>query len=181
MAAWLIPIFSHSDFTVITLSIVILVPIFIFKIAYIQFKINNAGSQLIALKNTYYEEHNLRINLIIAIVGAIIITLLMSRAGIPWLIVTVLIVLDELYMSRFIKKGLKENGFFTGHHYIEWDKVESFKWNKKSKEYSTLKIGHTKFYSYEIASLKVIDDQKEEVNDLFKRMVSNYPQNANDR
>jgi len=176
LAAAYISTSSHSAFTEFMLSALILIPLFLSKIALIRYEMNNEGNQIIKLHTTFSEKYSLLITLILAIVGAIFFIVvewpvLWIRLGTPWLIVIALFVLDELYASRYLKKGLMENGVCTGHRFIEWGKVASFKWVRKNNDYSTLKIGATKFYSYGIAYLYVLNEQKEEVDGLFKKMV----------
>ncbi|WP_425800828.1 DUF5673 domain-containing protein [Desulfitobacterium sp. Sab5] len=178
MAATFIPMFIHSAVEVIIISSTVLIPLFLLKIAFIHHEKSNMGNQLIELKNTFFEEHSLLITLILAIIGIVFfilvgwpLSVLWIRSWTPWLFVIALLVLDELYASRYLKKGLMENGICTGHRFIEWGKVESFKWVRRNKDHSTLKIGITKFYSYWIAYLYVVDEQKEEVNEFFKKKI----------
>jgi len=96
------------------------------------------------------------------------------RIGVPWLILIISNLLYEIYTQHYLQKGLTENGICTGNNLIEWDRIESFNWviPKKIVDYGTLKIGYTKFYSYHIAYLSVVDEQKEEVYEMFHKMVS---------
>ena len=66
-----------------------------------------------------------------------------------------------------------DNGVCTGSHLIEWNRIQSYEWinPRKKKDFILLKIGYSKLYSYQIAYLSVLDDQKEEVDELFKKMV----------
>ena len=95
------------------------------------------------------------------------------RISIPWLMVIAFAFLDQLYAIRFLQNGLLENGIFSGNLLIEWDRVQSYKWviPRKKKDYSSIKIKYSKYYSFHIAYLIVPDDQKGEADELFKKMV----------
>ena len=82
--------------------------------------------------------------------------------------------LESLYAFKFLQKGLLENGICFSHHLIEWNQVESYKWVtlRKKKDYSNLKISYRQFYSYHVVYLSVLDDQKEEVVELFNKMIN---------
>ncbi|MDO0826046.1 hypothetical protein [Desulfosporosinus nitroreducens] len=178
MVAAFIPRFSHSAYMVIIVSALILISLFLFKNIFIHHEMNSSGIQLIELKKTFSEEHSLQIGLTLAIIGAVFFIIvgwplnaLWIRSWTPWLIVIALLTFDELYASRYLKKGLMENGICTGHRFIKWVDVESLKWVRKNKDYYTLKIGTSKFYSYWIAYLYVLDAQKEDVDKFFKKRV----------
>lgn len=153
MVAAAISTFSHSYKLDVLFSVLLLIPIWFAKIIYTYNKNKEMGNRLIKLKKTFSEEHGLRTTLIISILGAIIIVVLTyffshsHRIGIPWLMVIVFAFLDQLYASRFLQKGLLENGICFSHNLIEWDRVKSYKWviPRKKKDYSSIKIEYSKF------------------------------------
>jgi len=178
MAAILIPMFSQSAYMGIGISALILIPLILFKNIFIHQEMKSAGIQLIELKDTFFEERSAQIGLALTFVSTVLyivvgwpLSVLWIRAWTPILITIALLTLDELYASRYFKKGLTENGVCTGHGFIKWDNLESYKWVRKNKEYSTMKIGNSKFYSFWIAYLDVLNVQKEEVDDFFKKKV----------
>ena len=136
------------------------------------------GHQLIKLKKTFFEEHILSSIMkvgAIALVFLVALTyLLNSKLVTPLPMIVVATALEQLYAFRFLQKGLQENGICFSNHLIEWNKVESYKWvtPRKKKDYSNLKIVYKQFYSHSMAYLSVLDEQKEEVNGLFKKMVN---------
>lgn len=156
----------------------LLIPILGVEIFYIQNKNKRMGHQLIKLKKTFSEEHILSS---IMKVGAIAIVFVValhylfnSRLVTPLPMIIVATVLEQLYAFRFLQKGLRENGLCFSNHLIEWNKVESYKWvtARKKIDYSNLKIVYKQFYSHSMAYLSVLDEQKEEVDGLFKKMVN---------
>jgi len=178
MAAIFIPRFSQSAYMGISISALILIPLFFLKNIFINREMKNKGFQLIELKDTYFEERSIQIGLALTIVSTVLfivvgwpLTVLWLRAWTPILITIALLTIDELYASRYFEKSLTENGVCTGHGFIKWDNIESYKWVRKNKKYSTLKVGNSKFYSYWIAYLDVLNVQKEEVDDFFKKKV----------
>lgn len=176
MAAAFIPRLSHSAYMGIIICGLILISLCLLKNIYIHHEMNNTGYQIIELKNTFSEEHSLQIGLTLAIVAAVFsivsgwpLNVLWIRSWTPWLIVIALLIFDELYASRYFKKGIMENGVCTGHRFIKWGNIESYKWVGKNKDYSTLKISTTRYYSYWIAYLYVLDVQKKDVDEFFKK------------
>lgn len=180
MVAVAISTFSHSYKLDVLFSVLLLIPIWFAKSIYIHNKNKEMGNRLIKLKKTFSEEHGLRTILIISILVAIIIvvsTFFFSnshRIGIPWLIVIAFAFIDQLYATRFLQNDLLENGICSGNLLIEWDRVQSYKWviPRKKKDYSSIKIEYSKYYSFQIAYLSVLDDQKGEVDELFKKMTT---------
>ena len=178
MAAAFIPRFSHSAYMGIIISALILISLFLLKNIFIRHEMNSTGNQLIELKKTFSEERSLQIGLTLAIIVAVFVIIvgwplnvLWIKSWTPWLIAIALMIFDELYASRYYKKGLMENGVCTGHRFIKWGNVEAYKWVRRNKDYSTLKIETTRFYSFWIAYLYVIDVQKEDVDEFFKKRV----------
>lgn len=74
-------------------------------------------------------------------------------------------------MENTLEKGLMSNGIWTGNRLIHWRAVQSSKWMGTKAGYSTLKIEYLEYYSFHTAILSVIDEQKEEVDGLIKKMV----------
>jgi len=168
----------HSNLTGVLLSILFLVPILVVEIVYIQNKNKRMGNHLIKLKKTFSEEHMLSTIMKVGVVALVLLLALTylstSRLATPLPMVIVASVLEHLYASRFLQKGLRENGICFDNHLIEWNNVESYKWVtlRKKKDYSNLKIVYKQFYSHSMAYLSVLDEQKEEVDGLFKKMVN---------
>ena len=172
--------FSQSYRVDVIFSLLFLVPILIIKTIYKRNKNTKMGKELIILKKTFLEEHNTRTNLIIYVLGAIFICAFTYYFrskhwnGIPWLILLVLKFLEKIDSENLLRKALMENGICTGEHLIKWDSVKSYKWvePRKKKNYVIMKIGYSEFYSFYSTYLCVMDDQKEEVDELSRKMVS---------
>jgi len=176
----IIIIVSQSYQVDIVLSLLILFPIWVIKIIYSRNKNKKMGKQLFKISKTFSEEHNIRNTLVVSLFGAVFIgvfTYFLSsnhRIGIPWLILLVVNFIDKIYLENILQKALLENGICTGSRLIEWNSVQSYKWvnPRKKKDFIYLKIGYSEFFSYHMTYLSVLDDQKEEVDELFKKMVS---------
>lgn len=174
-------LFSKSYQEDIILSLLVLIPFYIIKIIYIYHKNKKMGTSLISLRKTSSEERSNRSLAVITIVFVIFILVLTYflsnnfRIGVPWLFLTIFNYFYESYIKNYLQKGLMEKGICTGNNLLEWDRIESFKWviPKKTVDFGTLKIGYTKFYSYHIAYLSVVDEQKEEVYEIFHKMIKN--------
>lgn len=178
MVAAFIPRFSHSAYMGMIISALILVTLFLLKNFFISHEMNGTGNQLTELKKTFSEKRSFQIMLTLAIIVAVFIIIvgwplnvLWVKSWSSWFIAIALMIFDELYASRYYKKGLMENGVCTGHSFIKWDNVQAYKWVNKNKDYSTLKIETTRFYSFWVAYLYVVDVQKEDVNEFFKKKV----------
>jgi len=174
-----IMLFSKSYQEDILLSLLVLIPFFSIKIIYFYNTNKKMGKQLIKLNKTIVEERGTRTTIIIIITllfYILVLTYYISnsfRLGLPWLMLIIFQLLYQRYSKKYLQKGLMENGVCTGSDLIRWDVIESFKWviPKKEKDFGTLKMGYTKFYSYHVAYLNVLDEQKGEVNELFRKMT----------
>ena len=168
----------HSGLTGVLLSILLLIPILLVELVYTHNKNRKMGNQLIQLKKTFSEEHMLSTIIKVGAVALVLILALTylstSRLVTPLPMVIVASVLEHLYTFKFLQKGLRENGICFDNHLIEWNNVESYKWVtlRKKKDYSNLKIVYKQFYSHRMAYLSVLDEQKERVDGLFKKMVN---------
>jgi len=168
----------HSDLTGVLLSILLLIPILGVEIVYTQNKNKKMGHQLIKLKKTFSEEHILSSIMKVGVIVLVLVVssnyLFTSRLVTPLPMIIVASLLEQLYAFKFLQKGLRENGICFSKHLIEWNKVESYKWVtlRKKKDYSNLKIVYKQFYSHSMAYLSILDEQKEEVDGLFKKMVN---------
>ncbi len=163
------------------LSLLFLIPIFLMKIMYTRNNNNKMGAQVVTLRKTFSEEHSTRITLIILILFIIFIVSLNQfltdshRIGLPWLLLMALGFLERSITEKFLQKGLMDNGICTGSHLIEWNSVESYKWvnPRKKKDYSFLELGYkSRLGFHKKTLLSVLDDQKKEVDVLFKKMTS---------
>jgi hypothetical protein len=94
-----------------------------------------------------------------------------QRIGISWLILFVLQLSYGKFMEKTLEKGLMSNGIWTGNRLIHWGAVQSYKWMGTRDGYFTLKIEYHKYYSFHIDILRILDEQKEEADGLFKKMV----------
>ena len=94
-----------------------------------------------------------------------------QRIGISWLILFVLQLSYGKFMENTLEKGLMSNGIWTGNRLIHWGAVQSYKWMGTKEGYSTLNLEYHKYYSFHTDILRVLDEQKEEVDGWFKKMV----------
>jgi hypothetical protein len=180
LAVMVIMVISKSYQADVMLSLLSLIPILFVKIVYTRSNNEKMGTQLLKLRKTYYEEHSIRSTLVGITIGSIFIIALNyllndgHRIMLPLLLLIVFGFLERSYTERFLQKGLMDNGICTGSHLIEWDRIKSYKWSipRKKKDSISLKIGYYKFYSYQVAYLSVLDDQKEEVDEVFKKRTS---------
>jgi len=53
----------------------------------------------------------------------------------------------------------------TDNHLIEWNRVRSYKWRYG------MEIRYSEYFFKRFATLIVLDEQKDEVDELFKKMV----------
>jgi hypothetical protein len=179
MAIVVITMISRSYQEDIILTLLALIPIVLIKIIYTSTKYKKMGKQLVKLRKTPSDLPGIRTTLIIFILFAIFIVTFSylsknHRIGISWLILFAVQRLYERYTETLLQKSIMDNGICTGRRLIEWDTVQSYKWtiSKTKQDYVTLKIEYSQFYSFHIAYLRVLIEQKEEVDELFIRMVS---------
>ncbi len=68
-----------------------------------------------------------------------------------------------------------EKGICINNRLIEWNRVRSYKWwtfPKKKKGFVTMEIRYSKYFFKHFDTLSVLDEQKDEVDELFKKMVT---------
>lgn len=137
------------------------------------------GRYLIKLRKISPDVPSIRITLIAIAVYAIFIFSLYhffsksNSIGLQWIILIIFHLLYMRYLETFLIMGFMDNGICTGKHLIEWNTVKSYKWTIPTKyhNYQTLKIEYSKFYSFHVDYLKVFEDQKEEIEELLKKVV----------
>ena len=175
MAITVITVTSHSYWEDVILSLLVLVPILIIKIIYTRTKYQKMGKQLINLDKGPSALPGIRASSVIFILFAIFIVIVSyfgkHRIGISWLILFVLQLSYGKFTENTLEKSLMSNGIWTGNRLIHWGAVQSYKWMGIKEGYSTLKIEYHKYYSFHTDILRVLDEQKEEVDGLFKKMV----------
>ncbi|WP_088186753.1 hypothetical protein [Desulfosporosinus sp. FKA] len=157
------------------LSILVLVPIILAMVIYTRTKYKKMGSPLINLEKAPTNMPGIRAATIIFILLAIFLVVVSyfgkHRIAIPWLILIVLQLSYGIFMENTLTKGLMRNGIWTGNRLIRWGAIKAFKWMGTKGGFATLKIEYQEYYFFQTAILKVISDQKEEVDGLFKKMV----------
>lgn len=175
IAAAVITDISHSYREDFILSIIVLVPIVLAKIIYTRTKYQKMGNHLIYLEKAPSFIPGIRVAAIIFILLAIFLIIVSyfgkHRIAITWLILIGLQLLYGIFIENTLAKGLMSNGLWTGDRLIHWGAVRSFKWMGTKEGYATLKIEYLEYYFFQTAIFKVISDQKEEVEGLFKKMV----------
>lgn len=175
MAVAVITAISRSYREDVILTLLVLVPIVLIKIVYTRTKYQEMGKQLISLDKAPSVLPGVRASLVISILLAIFFVILSYFSkhwiGISWLILFVLQLSYGKFMENTLKKGLMSNGIWTGNRLIHWGAVQSYKWMGTKEGYSTLKIEYNKYYTFHADILRVLDEQKEEVDGLFKKMV----------
>ena len=96
----------HSDLTGVLLSILLLIPILLVKIVYIHNKNKNMGNQLIKMKKTFSEEHELSSIIKVGAVALIFFFalnyLFTSRLVTPLPMIIVASLLDQFYIFSSI-------------------------------------------------------------------------------
>ena len=147
------------------------------KIIYTRTKYRKMGKQLINLKKTSSDLPRMRSTLIILLLFAIFIVIVSFFSknhsfGVPWFILLVLQAIYRKYMEYSLKKSLLNNGIWIGMRLINWRTVKSYKWMGTKEGLSTLKIEYFEYYSFHTTILTVINEQKEEVDGLFKNMIT---------
>jgi len=159
----------------VILSLLVLVPIVLIKIVYTRSKYQKMGNQLINLDKGPSVLPGIRASSVIFILFAIFIVIVSyfgkHRIGISWLILFVLQLSYRKFMENTLEKGLMSNGIWTGNRLIHWGAVQSYKWMGTKEGYSNLKIEYHKYYSFHTDILRVLDEQKEDVDELFKKKV----------
>lgn len=175
MAIAVISSISRSYREDIILSLLVLIPIVLIMIIYTRSEYKKMGKQLIKLRKTPSVLPGTRATSLIFILFAIFLGIVSyfgkHRIGVSWLILVALQIMYSKFIERTLEKGLMSNGLWTGNRLIHWGSIKSYKWTEKKEGYSTLKMGYFKYFSFHIAFLKVSDEQKEEVDELFKKMV----------
>ena len=76
-------------------------------------------------------------------------------------------------LNKFLNKSLMENGICFDKKLIAWNKINSYEWvnPRKKKEFSYLNISYDIITFQKNAYLTIFDDQKEEVDKMFRKMV----------
>ena len=158
-------------------ALLILIPIMLIKTFYTLYKYRKMGTQLIKLR-TSIEKNSILSTLVmfIVVLSIIAITDLLSkshRIWIPFLIYIVLQSLSKKYLKKFMQKCFMDKGICIDNRLIEWDRIRSYKWviPRKKINFASVKISYSKYYSKHLTYMSVLDEQKEEVNELFKKMI----------
>lgn len=171
--------FSQSTLWELIFSVLLLIPILIFRVYLKHKKYNKMGDQLLQLKTTPYEASrakNSRITLIlftIFIVGMSIYLSYGQRIGLPWIIYVLFTVIYEKYKGNTLQKGLMENGFYNGKIVIEWKQVQTYNPlnMRKKKGFLNIEIIYlTKFYKH-LAIFSILDEQKGKADKILKDKV----------
>lgn len=159
--------FSKSYQEEVIWGLLILIPIFLIKTVYTLDKYKKMGTTLIKIRKT---SMSWRSTLVMLIVVFFILSLtdLVSHSHKVWIPVLILVVLQSLckrYLEKFIQDSLMEKGICINNHLIEWNRVRSYKWRYG------MEIRYSEYFFKSFAALIVLDDQKDEVDELFKKMV----------
>ena len=159
--------FSKSYQEEVIWGLLILIPIFLIKTVYTLDKYKKMGTTLIKIRKT---SMSWRSTLVMLIVVFFILSLtdLVSHSHKVWIPVLILVVLQSLckrYLEKFIQDSLMEKGICINNHLIEWNRVRSYKWRYG------MEIRYSEYFFKRFAALIVLDDQKDEVDELFKKMV----------
>lgn len=66
-----------------------------------------------------------------------------------------------------------DKGICIDNRLIEWERVRSYKWviPRKKIDFGSMEISYSKYYVKHLISMTVLDEQKEEVNEFFKKMI----------
>jgi len=87
------------------------------------------------------------------------------KIWIPFLILLLLQSLCKRYLEEFIKDSLMEKGICINNQFIEWNTVRSYKWGYG------MEIRYSEYFFKRFATIIVLDEQKDELDELFKKMV----------
>ncbi|KLU61097.1 hypothetical protein CEB3_c26670 [Peptococcaceae bacterium CEB3] len=177
VAVALITAISSSYEEDVLLTLLVLIPILLLTLIYKRAKYRKMGKQLIKLSKTYSALPSIRITFaIVLIFVAFIVTVSYfgnRRVGIPWIIFLILQITYQKYTETVVREGLMDNGLCASGRLIDWGTIQSYKWTAPSarQDYFTLKTEYSKFYSFHVAYLKIVGEQKAEVDALMKKMV----------
>lgn len=148
-------------------GLLILIPIFLIKTVYTLDKYKKMGKTLVKLRKTF---RSWRSTLVMLIVVFFILALtdLVSHSHkiwIPFLIILLLQSLCKRYLEKFIQDSLMEKGICINNQFIEWNRVRSYKWGYG------MEIRYSEYFFKRSATIFVLDEQKDEVDELFKKMA----------
>ena len=148
-------------------GLLIFIPIFLIKTVYTLVKYKKMGTTLIKLRKT---SMSWRSTLVMLIVVSFILALtdLVSHNHKIWIPALMIIVLQSLckrYLEKFIQDSLMEKGICVDNHLIEWNRVRSYKWRYG------MEIRYSEYFFKRFATLIVLDEQKDEVDELVSNMV----------
>ncbi|GAB6172358.1 hypothetical protein JCM15765_18360 [Paradesulfitobacterium aromaticivorans] len=159
-------------------ALAMLIPIILMETFYTLNKYKKMGAQLIKLRKTSIGKKSILSTLVMftVVLSIIAITDLLSKSHkiwIPFLIYLVLRILSEKYLKKFMQKCLMDKGICIDNRLIEWDRIRSYKWviPRKKMDFASMEISYSKYYSKHLIFMNVLDEQKEEVNEFFKKMT----------
>jgi len=146
----------------------ILIPIFLIKTVYTLDKYKKMGTTLVKLRKTFRSWRSTLVMLIVVffILGLTDLVSHSHKIWIPFLIMLLLQSLCKRYLEEFIQDSLMEKVICIDNHLIEWNRVRSYKW-----VYGMMKIRYSEYFFKHSAFIIVLDGQKDEVDELFKKMV----------
>jgi hypothetical protein len=148
-------------------GLLMLIPIFLIKTVYTLDKYKKMGTTLVKLRKTFSSWRSTLVMLIV-VFFILALTDLVSHSHkiwIPFLIMLLLQSLCKRYLQKFIKDSLMEKGICINNHLIEWNRVRSYKWRYG------MEIRYSEYFFKRFAAIFVLDEQKDEVDELFKKMV----------
>ena len=148
-------------------GLLFLIPIFLIKTVYTLNKYKKMGTTLIKLRKTSMSWKSTLV-MLIAVFFILALTDLVSHSHKVWIPVLILVVLQSLckrYLEKIIQDSLMEKGICIDNHLIEWNRVRSYKWRYG------MEIRYSEYFFKRFATLIVLDEQKDEVDELFKKMV----------
>ncbi|KUO78192.1 MAG: hypothetical protein APF81_26415 [Desulfosporosinus sp. BRH_c37] len=158
-------------------ALLILIPIILIKTIYTLYRYNKMGKQFIKLKKTSIENSIVSTFVMFLVALTIIaITDLLSkshRIWIPFLIYLALSTLSGQYLKKHMLKCLMDKGICIDNRLIGWTKVHSYKWviPQKKIDFASAEISYSRYYFKHLIIMTVLDEQKEEVDQILKMMI----------